>query len=152
MYSSVPPSVTTSPLARVMVLGYQRPARMLAARPQVPLRKLKMLESLDPWKSLWWPPDTIRLPSGRKACPLQKRSVLVFGTCVNAPVAGSHRNTSVVLCAWWSSLVQARTFPFGSSVRWLEMILNRTAPTMHRDAGWRLRTAACHPAAPLRAR
>src|SRR5919107_3502839 len=106
--SSNPARISTSPFARVVVVGYQRPRRIGVDRVQLDRSGAKMTISglPSPTVLLCIPPATNRRPSARNECPEQKTSD-GSGAEVEFPVAGSQ-------IAGSRSTPQVNTFPLGS--------------------------------------
>src|SRR5262247_2458327 len=74
LLSMVPDTTSTSPLERVVTVGYQRPAFMAGRLVQV-FENGSYREALgSPTLFAMCPPAKNRRPSARKACPVQKRS------------------------------------------------------------------------------
>src|SRR6267378_3986914 len=92
-----PETATTSPLASVVTVGYQRPAFMLGAGTQTLLAASYVLEFGSPTSLEMWPPAMNRRPSARNAWPLQKTSYPGRGIKEVIAAAGSQRRVSTPL-------------------------------------------------------
>src|SRR6476660_1344382 len=79
--------MSTSPLPRVVVVGYHRPLAMSALDCHVLVLGLKSVVLGRPWLSVMCPPATKTRPSARSVWPEQKRFAGA-GTVVNTPVVG----------------------------------------------------------------
>src|ERR1051326_1668650 len=89
---SISPAVTSMrPSGSAVTVGYQRPTAIGATRDQARVAGLKRFVSGSPMWAPLCPPATSTLPSGSRQWPAQNMLVRLFGTEVNAPVAGFQR-------------------------------------------------------------